>query len=165
MIEGEGGHVDFAPLDAQEALVFRELSARFGRVSVERLLSGEGIMNIYGALAVEYAGSKDYQTPAQVPEAALNASNPLAVETLELFCRVLGAVAGNLALTVGARGGVYIAGGIVPRFVEVLRRSGFRERFESKGRFRGYLAEIPVRVVVKQDLGLSGAMMKLRRAR
>ncbi len=161
VIEGEGGHVDFAPVDEQEAAVLQILSRRFGRVSVERLLSGAGILNIYQALA-QLAGKEPlHDTPAAITESALEGVETLAVKTLNMFCQVLGATAGNLALTVGAKGGVYIAGGIVPRFVEFLEQSDFRHRFESKGRFRQYLADVPVRVVMKDDLGLSGAIKKL----
>jgi glucokinase len=79
-----------------------------------------------------------------------------------MFCRVLGSVAGNLALTLGARGGVYIAGGIVPRFIDFIEASEFRQRFDSKGRFSNYLRDIPVRVITKEDLGLSGAVKRLK---
>jgi len=169
VIGGEGGHVDFAPVDEDEIAVLRILTKRFGRVSAERLLSGGGIQNIYRALvalssesaakpAVQEVGLK---TASDITEAALKAMDVFAVRTLEMFCRILGSVAGNLALTLGAQGGVYIAGGIVPRVVEFLEGSGFRRRFESKGRFTRYMEEIPLRVVVKENLGLYGAIKKM----
>ena len=157
VIEGEGGHVDFAPVDAEEVAVLNILRARFGRVSVERLLSGAGIMNIYQAVGQLSHKELPFQTPAEVTNAALIGIDALAVKTLGMFCRVLGSVAGNLALTVGAKGGVYIAGGIVPQCIEFLKNSDFRTRFEAKGRFRNYLATIPVRVIHKEHLGLVGA--------
>ncbi len=162
VIEGEGGHVDFAPVDAQELAVLQILMARFGRVSVERLLSGAGIVNIYTALA-ELAGRDPlHGTAAAITDAALAGVESLAVRSLEMFCRILGSTAGNLALTLGARGGVYIAGGIAPRFKEFLARSEFRARFEAKGRFSSYLRDIPVRLVVRENLGLEGAVSLLR---
>ncbi|MGV6806736.1 MAG: glucokinase [bacterium] len=162
IVEGEGGHGDFAPIDAQEVAVFEILSARFGRVSAERLLSGAGILNIYQALATLSGKGAVHSDPSEITSAAIDGVDSLSVRTLQLFCRVLGATAGNLALTLGAKGGVYIAGGIVPRFVRFLEQSEFRNRFESKGRFRAYLADIPARVITKDDLGLHGAAIKLR---
>ncbi len=161
VVQGEGGHVDFAPIDAREIAVLEILSSRFGRVSVERLLSGSGIVNIYQALAQLDKKDPVFETPAEITEAASKGTDTLSVESLQLFCRVLGAVAGNLALTLGAKGGVYIAGGIVPRFVDFFEQSDFRHRFESKGRFSNYLASIPTRLITKDDLGLAGAVKKL----
>lgn len=161
IIGGEGGHVDFAPVDAQELAVFKILNGRFGRVSIERVLSGAGILNIYEALSQSANQPVTHSSPAEVTDAALQGKEALCVDSLEMFCRVLGSVAGNLALTLGARGGIYIAGGIVPRFIDFFQKSDFRHRFESKGRFRYYLTGIPVRVITKSDLGLHGAIQKL----
>lgn len=157
VLEGEGGHVDFGATNAREYAVLQILTARYGRISAERLLSGAGILNIYTALAQIDGHSIQHTDPAAVTAAALT-GDLFAVQALEMFCGLLGAFAGNLALTVGARGGVYIAGGIAPRFTALLARSSFRERFEDKGRLRAYLAGIPVRIVLKNDLGLSGAI-------
>ncbi|MCB1644970.1 MAG: glucokinase [Pseudomonadales bacterium] len=161
VIEGEGGHVDFAPVDSQELEVLRLLTSRFGRVSVERLLSGEGILNIYQALTSLAGGEAQHTSPSEVTAAAMAGSDSLALEAMEMFARVLGGAAGNLALTLGAKGGVYIAGGIVPRFLAFFENSDLRHRFESKGRFRSYLADIPLRVIVKNDMGLAGAARRL----
>lgn len=161
VLDGEGGHVDFAPVDVQEIAVLQVLTRRFGRVSAERLLSGAGLLNIYSALAELAGQSIVQQTPEQMTSAALDGLDPLAMQSLHMFCRVLGSVAGNLALTLGAKGGVYIAGGIVPRFIGFLEQSDFRQRFESKGRFQSYLADVSVRVVTKNNLGLYGAVKKL----
>ena len=161
VIEGEGGHVDFAPVDAQEIAVLEILNRRFGRVSAERLLSGAGIVNTYQALAQVLHLPILHDTPQAITEAAISGKESLAVETLEMFCRTLGAVAGNLVLIMGAKGGVYIAGGIAPNILKFIENSGFRIRFESKGRFSDYLVDVPVRVIVKQDLGLFGAAKKL----
>ena len=161
VLAGEGGHVDFGAIDAVDVQVFEVLRARFGRVSAERILSGSGIESVYTALAQIGGRQAQRSDAADIVAAAIAHSDPLAVETLQLFCRTLGSVAGNLALTLGAKGGVYIAGGIVPRFIEFFRSSGFVERFLAKGRFESYLAEIPLRLITKDDLGLAGAEKKL----
>ena len=161
VVPGEGGHVDFAPIDAQEIAVHKILQARFGRVSAERLLSGVGIMNIYQSLA-QLAGKPPlHSKPEDIHDAALVGIESLAVKSLELFCRVLGSFAGNLALTLGAKGGVYFAGGIAPKLLPFLESTEFRHRFDAKGRFRSYLSDVPVRVVTKDDLGVLGAANKI----
>jgi len=162
VIEGEGGHADFAPVDAQEIAVLQKLMARYGRVSVERLLSGAGIVNIYTALSELSGREPVHSNAASITDAALVGVESLAVRSLEMFCRILGSTAGNLALTLGARGGVYIAGGIAPRFRDFLARSEFRARFEAKGRFSSYLRDIPVRLVIRDNIGLEGAANLLR---
>ena len=161
VLSGEGGHVDFAPIDETDAKIFESLNRQFGRVSVERVLSGNGIENIYRALAGGSKTGTDVKSAAEITTAALQEHDFLAIETLNVFCRNLGSVAGNLALTLGSKGGVYIAGGIVPRFIEFFLQSEFRDRFLAKGRFTEFLSDIPVRLVTKSDLGLSGAANKL----
>ncbi|MDA0978138.1 MAG: glucokinase [Proteobacteria bacterium] len=164
VIDGEGGHVDFAPVSQREIAILNELSREFGRVSIERLLSGQGILNIYRALAKLDGLEARLDSPGAISAAALQGADAHAADSLGVFFDVLGSVAGNLALTLGAKGGVYIAGGIVPQLVELAEKSGMRERFESKGRFRTYLENIPVRVVMTEDPGLLGAMKKLQPA-
>jgi glucokinase len=164
VLETEGGHVDFAPTTGREIAVLEVLVARFGHVSAERLVSGHGIVNIYRALAKIDRQPVIYAQTASLTEAALSGRDPLATEALTLFCHILGSVAGNVALTLGAKGGVYMAGGILPRMVGFLRASEFRQRFEAKGRFSSYLAAIPVRVVLKDNIGLHGALKKLELA-
>lgn len=161
VIEGEGGHVDFAPVGEREMAVLACLARRFGRVSVERLLSGAGIVNIYRALAEVNGEPAPQDGPAAITAAAVAGEDRLCADTLAMFCEILGGCAGNLALTLGAKGGVYIAGGIVPRFIDFVVASGFRRRFEAKGRFNDYLADIPVRIVTREHLGLVGAARKL----
>ncbi|MES3025600.1 MAG: glucokinase [Pseudomonadota bacterium] len=147
-LEGEGGHVTLAATNAREAAVLGVLRDRFGHASAERAVSGQGLEALHAALcALDGAAENVPLTAAEVSRGALAASDPRCVEALDLFCAFLGNVAGNLALTLGARGGVYIGGGIVPRLGEVFTRSRFRECFEDKGRFRGYLAAIPVYVI------------------
>jgi glucokinase len=162
VVPGEGGHVDFPAVDALEIEILAYLSRRFGRVSAERLLSGPGLGNIYAALCdIRGVPWRDLR-PDEISALAAQGVDAVAAETLDVFCRVLGAMAGNLALTLGARGGVYIAGGIAPRLLPFLRRGEFRERFLAKGRFRDYLSDIPTRVVTAPEPGLRGALRYLQ---
>ena len=140
---GEGGHVSLAPATAREDRVVAALRDKFGHASAERALSGMGLVNLYEALCTIdgiVAGPLD---PAGVTGAATAASDARCVEAVEIFFGFLGGVAGNLALTLGARGGMYIGGGIIPRLGDWIERSTFRERFVAKGRFRDYLDAIP----------------------
>lgn len=157
VLEGEGGHVDFAPLDDREIDLLKKLRGHFGRVSVERLLSGSGIASIHEALGFIAGRETHAADPSWITEEALAAPDSLCGETLAMFCAILGSVAGDMALTLGAKGGVYIAGGIVPRFTGFLEKSRFRSRFEAKGRFSSYVKDIPVRVITRANLGLAGA--------
>lgn len=157
----EGGHVTMPAADDDDALVIGRLRQRYGHVSAERILSGHGLVTLYGVLA-EFEGREAPEVDAAaVVDAACRGDDALARAALDRFCAMLGTVAGDLALTVGARGGVYIAGGMVPRFIGLLRASEFRERFEAKGRFREYLAAVPTWVVTRPDptfLGLAAAL-------
>lgn len=142
-VNGEGGHVTLPAGDAFEHAVVASLQRRFGHASAERALSGPGLVNLYEAIC-QVEG-----VPALTLEAAevTTRSDAQCQRAVDVFLALLGAVAGNLALTLGARGGVYIGGGIVPRLMPRLMASSFRERFEAKGRFRSYLEPIPVYVV------------------
>jgi glucokinase len=141
----EGGHVTLAPGTEEEDGIVRLLRARFGHVSAERAVCGPGLANLYAAL-------RDGEAPVPAPEAITRAaqagSDPTAARALAIFFALLGSTAGDLALSLGAHGGIYLGGGILPPLVEALRRSAFRERFEAKGRFREYLAGIPTFVIV-----------------
>src|SRR5690606_24669578 len=144
---GEGGHATMAAADEEEAAVIGLIRDRFGHCSAERVLSGPGLLNLHWALAkLEGRGGETASKPSEVTGAAA-AGNPLAQRTVAMFFAMLGTVAGNLAITVGARGGVYVAGGIVPRLIETLERSAFRQRFEAKGRYKGYMQAIPTYVM------------------
>lgn len=143
---GEGGHVTLPTVTLEEATVVAALRDRFEHCSAERALSGPGILNLYQVLGRISAQDATASEAAQVASAA-RLNDPLARRTLEMFFGMLGTVAGNLALTVGARGGVYIAGGIVPKLLDLLERSQFRARFEAKGRYRKYLENVPTYVV------------------
>ena len=119
----------------------------FDHVSAERVLSGPGLVNLYNALTmVDAVPSRGY-TAAQITDPAIGATDPLCAEATLLFCAMLGTMAGNLALTLGARGGIYVGGGIVPRLGQRFAQSPFRARFEAKGRFSEYLAAIPTYVI------------------
>ena len=146
-ITGEGGHVSLAAINAREQAVLQQLIARFGHASAERALSGPGLVNLYQAACSLSGQAPQPLTAADVIAGARSASDPACTEALELFFGFLGSVAGNLALTLGARGGFFIGGGIAPRLLPELERSTFRERFEAKGRFRDYLAAIPTWVI------------------
>jgi glucokinase len=147
-LQGEGGHVTLAATSAREAAVLQVLRDRFGHASAERAVSGQGLEALHAALcALDGVANPAPLPAAEISRHALAASDPRCVEALDLFCAFLGNVAGNLALTLGARGGVYIGGGIVPRLGDAFTRSRFRACFEDKGRFRAYLAAIPVYVI------------------
>lgn len=162
IVAGEGGHVDFAPQDDLEVALYRYLASRYGHVSVERILSGPGILETYRFLSEALDKPRQQDSAEAISMSALAGGEVLATETLALFCRVLGSAAGNLALTLGARGGVYIAGGIVPQILGLVQASECRKRFEDKGRFARYLADIPLRVITRDQLGLLGAGAYLR---
>jgi len=157
-LAGEGGHASMPPADDRESEVLLRLRRLFGHVSAERVLSGQGLVNLYSALAdIEGVQINPY-TPAQITDPEIGEREPLCKAATAMFCAMLGTVAGNLALTLGARGGVYIAGGIVPRLGMRFADSGFRERFERMGRFRDYLAAIPTWIMtaaVPAFLGLA----------
>ena len=162
-INGEGGHVTLPAVSARERLVMDGLIQRYGRASAERLLCGQGLVDACAILcAADGVSGQAPGNAAEVTEAALSGRLPQAVETLDHFCALLGSVAGNLALTLGARGGVYIGGGIVPRLGDRFAQSPFRARFEAKGRFSAYLQAIPVWVITSaQSPALTGAARAL----
>ncbi|MBN1378062.1 MAG: glucokinase [Gammaproteobacteria bacterium] len=156
-LQTEGGHASFAPQNDLEVEIMVFLQKKYGRVSWERVLSGPGLENIYSAL-VHIKNIKDEQLNAsQITQVALRENDALCIEVLNQFCASLGSLAGDVALTMGARGGVNIAGGIVPRFVDFFVASPFRERFEKKGRFSAYNAAIVTQLVVAEQPGLLGA--------
>lgn len=162
-LQTEGGHVTFSPSDELEMALLRLAWKQFPHVSAERFLSGMGLELLYRLLA-EYRGKA--MPPLQASDITAQAQSgacPLCRETVALFCRMLGTVAGNLALTLGARGGIYIGGGIVPRLGEHFFASGFRQRFEEKGRFSAYLSRIPVYVVMDTFAAFTGVSAMLER--
>jgi glucokinase len=147
VMTGEGGHVSMPAATREEQDAIALLRDRFdGHCSAERVLSGPGLVNLYVVLAELAGRGRPTVKPEDVTHLA-NQGEPLARKTLGMFFAMLGTVSANLAVTTGARGGIYIAGGIVPRLVEQIRKSEFRERFEAKGRYRQYLAAIPTYVI------------------
>lgn len=160
-LQTEGGHVSFAATSEREWALSRVLQRRFGHASLERLLSGPGLVNLYTALAELDGEPAPALQPAQITAHGLAATCPRCREALDLFCAALGTAAGNLALTLGARGGVYIGGGIVPRLGDFFDRSAFRTRFEAKGRFSAYLAAIPSWVITAENPALRGVATAL----
>jgi glucokinase len=171
-LTGEGGHVTLSPVTAEEAAVAEVLHQRFGHASAERAISGQGLENIYSALCVidgDVSGGAAAisRSAADISALALSGQDARCVRALELMFSFLGTVAGNLALTLGALGGVYLVGGILPRMSEIFIRSSFRERFESKGRFSAYLSKIPTWMVITTTpppalLGAARALDELR---
>lgn len=155
VMECEGGHMDFSPLDAVEDAILVTLRRRYGRVSVERIVSGPGLRNIYEALAEIEGHAVQMQEDAALWTQAINGTDALAVAALGRFCRALGAVAGDLALAQGANA-VVMAGGILPRIVHLLPQSGFAERFTAKGRFERMMSGIPVKLITHPQPGLLG---------
>lgn len=147
VIVGEGGHATMPATDEREAAILAALRARFGHVSAERVLSGEGMVNLYDTIAALDGETPPRRNPSEITKAALAQECAVSQATLDQFCAMLGTVAGNLALTLGAQGGVYIAGGIGPRVADYFAASRFRARFEDKGRFKSYLAPIPTWLV------------------
>lgn len=152
----EGGHIGFAPGDEQEMAVLRQLAQRFGRVSLERILSGPGLENLHQALE-HIAGRPGASLSAAQIVAAANGGDAGCAAAVSMFCSVYGAVAGDFALAHGARGGVYIAGGIAQKIEALLVASSFRARFEDKGRLSSYVKPIPTMLITNADAALLGA--------
>ena len=163
VIETEGGHVDFAPLDSLEDQILAHLRRSFRRVSVERIVSGSGLVNIYTALAAIEGRAVTPPEDKTLWSAALEGRDALAAAALDRFCLALGAVAGDLALAHGANG-VVIAGGLGYRLRDHLHKSGFDDRFIAKGRFERRMEAIPVKLVTHPQPGLFGAAAAFARA-
>lgn len=161
-LPGEGGHVDFAPNNAEEDKILNILRAEMGHVSAERVLSGAGLVNLYRAIVKNEQRIPEPLQPKDVSERGLADDCGDCRRALAMFCTILGCFGGNLALTLGTFGGVYIAGGIVPRFLDFFKHSDFRMAFEDKGRFRDYVKDIPVYMITHDNPGLLGAGAHLR---
>jgi glucokinase len=154
-LAGEGGHVTFAPSTREEVAILEALWGEYGHVSAERLLSGMGLELIHWAFT-----GKRIDAPA-ITRGAIEGSGADCAKTVETFCGILGSVAGNVALTLGATGGMYIGGGIVPRLGRLFAESSFRARFEDKGRLSPYLARIPTYLITEQYPALRGVSAML----
>jgi glucokinase len=156
VVASEGGHATLPATTDREAALIAILRRQFAHVSAERVLSGPGLVNLYQATAKIDQVDAAPRTAVEVTSAALDGSCLICRRTLDAFCCFLGSVAGDVALTFGARGGVFIGGGVVPRFAGHLGNTDFRRRFEAKGRFEKYLAAIPVRIITRPDPAFLG---------
>lgn len=156
-VDSEGGHISFAPENAYEFAILESARKHFEHVSYERLICGPGLMNLYRAICDIEGVAPAAQSPEQVT--ALAGGNPDDVpgRTLEMFCGILGACAGDVALIFGAWDGVYLTGGMLTMLMPWLSRGGFRRRFEAKGRYRSAMQAVPTLAVLHPDLGLLGA--------
>ena len=147
-VPSEGGHIDFGPATARDLAIWPHLKPVHGdRISAETVMSGQGLLNVYGAVVAADGKPRAFETPAAITEAALAGSDPSAVEAVELFATYLGRLAGDLALMFLARGGVCLAGGISPHIAPVLKAGGFRAAFEAKEPHRALLQGIPTSII------------------
>lgn len=156
VLSSEGGHSTMAGNSAREDAVIGYLRQRFGHVSVERVLSGQGLENLHEALAALDDPTLPRRGAAEITRAAVEGSCSTSRAAVDMFCAMLGTVAGNLALTLGAKGGVFVAGGILTRLPDYFAGSLFRARFEQKGRFRNYLEAIPTYLILGEDTAFVG---------
>lgn len=164
-LSGEGGHVSLAPGNEREISLLFQLMQTYGHVSAERVLCGPGMETLYAALgALDGSPETGKPTAADIARMARDGSSPLARETVDVFTGLLGSAAGDLALTLGAQGGIYLAGGILPRWGDLLNQRLLRHRFEAKGRFKDYLAEIPLYLITAPDVALIGLTSLARRS-
>jgi glucokinase len=159
---GEGGHVDWGAKTEQEWFIYNYLAAIYSHVSIERILSGQGLENLYKAIALYQGQNKSPLRAAEIIALAVGQQCPIAAAVVAQFFASLGAYAGDLALTLGAFGGVYIAGGIVPRLISLIKDSEFRMQFEAKGRFTDFNALIPTYIITADQPGILGAAVSLK---
>jgi len=173
VVASEGGHADFAPTDAEQIALLQSMQQQFQRCTWERVVSGTGISNIHNFMLETYPGEetaaltqarKDGDSSAAISIAAGKGSDTLAKRSMDLFCKLYGAQAGNLGLTGLASGGVYVAGGVAPRIIEMLKNGLFMDGFMNKEeRMQGLLSAMPVRVVVNAKVGLMGSAVAASR--
>ncbi|MEM8936071.1 MAG: glucokinase [Pseudomonadota bacterium] len=157
IVTTEGGHVAFAPSNDKQIEILRYLTQDLGRVTIEHVISGQGIVNIYRALQAIDGDEKEIPSPDEITRTAIDQSNPMAVEAVSLFCEFLGRAAGDAVLSVGARGGVFIGGGIVPKIKDFFLSSRFIGAFCDKGDMCDYVAPVPVKLIVEEHTALIGS--------
>ncbi|HXF18560.1 MAG TPA: glucokinase [Burkholderiales bacterium] len=155
-LQGEGGHTAFSPIGDEEIGVLRWLQQRYNHVSTERVVSGMGLENLYQALCAMAGVQAKPLSPDKITASALSNTDVQCKAALQMFCAILGTAAANLVVTLGARAGCYIGGGIVPRLGAYFAHSAFRSRFESKGRFSSYVAAVPTYVILGETPALRG---------
>lgn len=163
LTNNEGGHFTIPPMTARESDVLQVLREHFNHVSAERVISGPGLLSIYQALCALDGVVAEHHSPAAVAEAGLRETHCLAHEAIDMFCAFLGTAASNVCITVGGYGGVYLAGGILPKFGAFFFQSRFRKRFETKGRFSNYLETTPTYMIthpLPAMLGLKAFVLK-----
>lgn len=163
VIATEGGHVTLAATNAREDAVIAWLRGRFGHVSAERALSGPGLENLYRAIAAVDGAAVPARDATAITAAGVAGTCAVSRAALDMFCAMLGTFAGNAALSFGAHGGVFIAGGIAPRIVDYLMKSELRARFDAKGRLRDYMETIPLNVIVHPDYAFIGLKVLIER--
>ena len=162
-LQSEGGHVSYGPLNDRETAVIEIICKHRDHVSAESLVSGPGLVLLYESIAKCDGVDHELLSAQEITSKALSKSSASAEEAVAMLCGILGSVAGNLALTLGARGGVFVGGGIVPKLGDYFQRSPFRVRFESKGRFSQYLSEIPTHVISSKYPALIGAPVAVKK--
>lgn len=150
-LQGEGGHVTLSVMNELEVAVLKQLQQRFSHISAERVLSGPGLVTLYDAICGVHGVVPEVLTPPEITKRAKAGSCRMCLETVSMFCALLGTMAGNLVLTLGALGGVYIGGGIAPSLGPMFTSSRFRDRFEDKGRFTDYVSRVPT-FLIKAEL-------------
>ena len=161
-LPAQGGHSDFAPNSDLEIEILTILKKQFGHVAVERILSGPGIVNLYKALCQINGNEILLHTPSEVTTAAIKLTpDPMAKETLHLFCQIFGSVTGTIALTTGCLGGIYITSDLVRNFLDFFIKSDFLKSFEDKGRLQYYMSDIPIFISKKENMGLIGSTYHL----
>lgn len=157
VLETEGGHAGFAAHTAEDVEILHRLNARFGRVSNERMICGNGLVNLYLALADIAGEPAEEYTPEDITARAAANSDALCVRTVETMAGIFGSVAGDLVLSLGGWDGVYLTGGVLPILLPWMQHGGFRERFEAKGRFRETMEQVPTVAIMHPEPGLLGA--------
>lgn len=162
IIATEGGHVAFAPHDEEEIEVLRFIAREHKRVSIERLLSGRGLVNIHRALCAVAGQPRVSLQADEITRAAHTGEYPIAMKAVDIFCAILGSAAGDAVLATGARGGVILGGGILPNIQDVLMHSQFVARFLEKGRMRDYVEPVPVDLIIRDGAALIGAAGRLK---
>jgi len=161
-VPGEGGHVSLGALNERELALMERIRAGREHLSVERALSGPGLTELHQAVAASHGHAEETLNPVEVEARALSGDDPVAEEALDFFVRWLGRFTGDVALVLGARGGVYLGGGIAPKLLARLGQGDFREAFEHKGRMKAFLAPIPIYVILAEFAALKGAAAGLR---
>lgn len=157
VLQTEGGHAGFAAHSPEDIEILNYLNQKYGRVSNERLICGQGLVNLYDALCHIAGATVECMQPEEITARAKANSDPMCVRTVETFAGIFGSIAGDLVLTLGAWGGVYLTGGLIPVLLPWLTKGNFRERFEAKGRFRDIMEKVPTQAIMNPEPGLLGA--------